>query len=241
MMKIEFLGEVNIYLGLGIEIVTAMILGGMIGFDREKKMKSAGIKTNILICLGATLYTAISFINLMHAPAGSPADPNRISAQIVSGIGFLGAGAILQGRGRILGLTTAATIWVVAAIGVTIGSGFPIIAAIFSITILMVLKLLRPLYSFIESEKDYKSYHVEILSRGAVKKGVKQIILNEISSINEMSEEILNSTSGERIYNVYITIHPRRMSELVRDLRSVLQVEKVNYFPTNYTGQEDES
>ncbi len=240
-MTIEFLGEVNIYLGLGIEIVTSMILGGLIGYDREKKMKSAGIKTNILICLGATLYTAISLINLLHFAPHGPADPNRIAAQIVSGIGFLGAGAILQGRGRIVGLTTAATIWVVAAIGVTIGSGYPIVASIFTFTILVVLKLLRPLYFMLESYKDYRNYHVEILSKGPVKGAIKQVILHDVNAINELTEEIMDKDTGERIYNVYFANHPRRMNDLSRELRKILQVEKVHYYPTNYKGEEDPS
>src|SRR4051812_35393402 len=123
---IEHLGQVDAYLGMGIKIVTGLILGSLVGYDREQKMKNAGIKTNVLICLGATLYTAISMIG--HDQGGGISyDASRIPAQIVSGIGFLGAGAIMQDRGNIIGLTTAATIWVVAAIGMTIGYGFPVI------------------------------------------------------------------------------------------------------------------
>ncbi len=92
-VHIELLGEVSVYLGLGIEIVTSFVLGGLIGYDREKKMKAAGIKTNMLICIGATLYTAVSL--LAKNDASGYVDASRIPAQIVSGIGFLGAGAII--------------------------------------------------------------------------------------------------------------------------------------------------
>ena len=234
---LELLGPVNFYVGMGIQILTALLLGGLVGLDRERKMKSAGIKTNILICLGACLYTSVSLLNI---PVGSMADPNRIAAQIVSGIGFLGAGAIIQSRGHVVGLTTAATIWVVAAIGLTIGSGYPFVAILFTLTILVVLKLLNPIYNLILLQKDFRTYHVEILSHGRVKNQVKQMILAEVNDINEMSEEVLNTSNDERILNVYITIHPRRMKYLAKELKSVLKVEKINYHTSEYETHEDD-
>lgn len=90
--------------------------------ERELSGKPAGLRTNILICLGAAIITDLSVVLAEHLP-GRPGDPGRIAAQIVTGIGFLGAGSILQTRGAIHGLTTAATIWVVAAIGMLCGAG----------------------------------------------------------------------------------------------------------------------
>ena len=107
----------------------AVLLGGAIGLERELKGKPAGLRTNILICVGAALLTDVSMrIGLM--PDGSRVgDPARLAAQIVSGIGFIGAGTIMQGQSSVTGLTSAATIWVVAAIGIAIGAGFYIEAA----------------------------------------------------------------------------------------------------------------
>lgn len=226
-VHIELLGDVSIYLGLGIEIVTAFILGGLIGYDREKKMKAAGIKTNMLICIGATLYTAVSIL-LSRDVTGS-ADATRIPAQIVSGIGFLGAGAIIQGRGGVVGLTTAATIWVVAAIGVTIGSGYPLVASIFTITSLIVLKLLGPIYKLFEMERDHCHYRLEILSKGRVTESVKELILNETHNIDEISEEIIDIEQNQRILTIYLTIHPRKIRELVDSINTIIQVEKVHF------------
>lgn len=225
-IEIEFLGRVPLYLGLGIEVLTAMVLGGLIGFDREKKMKAAGIKTNMLICIGSTLYTAISFIN--H-DQGGVSDPNRIAAQIVSGIGFLGAGAIIQGRGSITGMTTAATIWVVAAMGVAIGSGYPVIASIFAVTILIVLKILHPFYKFFEPAKEFKHYHLQILSKGSIKKNLRNVLDKEVVSIEGIREEILDEKKNEHIINVYITAHPRRIKTVSSKVKSIVQVQKVNY------------
>lgn len=124
----------------GPRIFFAILCGGIIGLERELKNKPAGIKTNILICLGATLYTSISVLLAMSfSDGGHYGDPARVAAQIVTGIGFLGGGTIIQSRGTVLGLTTAATIWVVAAIGMCIGIGHVDIAVICSITIILVL------------------------------------------------------------------------------------------------------
>jgi putative Mg2+ transporter-C (MgtC) family protein len=118
----------------------AILCGGMIGLERELKNKPAGIKTNILICVGATLYASVSILTSnAHSEMGYYGDPSRIAAQIVSGIGFLGGGTIIQARGTILGLTTAATIWVVAAIGICIGIGHSDVAISCSIVVLLVL------------------------------------------------------------------------------------------------------
>jgi putative Mg2+ transporter-C (MgtC) family protein len=102
-------------------LTLAAVLGGVIGLEREFHGKPAGLRTNILICVGAALLMDISRTVAAAAVVG-PADPGRIAAQVVSGIGFIGAGTILVERGSIVGLTTAATLWVVAAIGLAVGA-----------------------------------------------------------------------------------------------------------------------
>lgn len=225
---IEHLGQVDAYLGMGIKIVTGLILGSLVGYDREQKMKNAGIKTNVLICLGATLYTAISMIG--HDQGGGISyDAARIPAQIVSGIGFLGAGAIMQDKGNIIGLTTAATIWVVAAIGMTVGYGFPVIATIFTLTILSVLRLLGPIYQGFESTKNHRYFHIEILSKGDIKNFVKEIVFNITDRIDELHEVILDKEKNERHLDFYVYLHPKKMRVLSEELRDIVQVEKMHY------------
>jgi len=226
-IHIEHIGEVSLYFGLGIEIVTGLLLGGLVGYDREQKMKNAGIKTNILICIGATLYTAINLV--VQKSYAQSADPTRIVAQIVSGIGFLGAGAIMQDRGNIIGLTTAATIWVVAAIGVTIGFGYPVIATIFTVTILLVLRLLGPIYQGLESTKNHRYFHVEILSNGDIKSFVKEIVFNITDRIDELHEEVVDKEKNMRHVDFYVYLHPKKMRTLIEELRDIVQVEKIHY------------
>lgn len=105
-------------LELLVQLVLAVVLGGAIGLERELKGKPAGLRTNILISIGATLFTVLSM--RMSAERG---DPGRVAAQILAGVGFIGAGTILHTRGAVTGLTSAATIWVVAAIGMAVGTG----------------------------------------------------------------------------------------------------------------------
>jgi len=106
-------------LELFLQLCLATLFGGAIGLERELGGKPAGLRTNILICIGSMLYTKLSI-----TMAAGTADPTRIAAQIVTGVGFIGAGTILHARGAVVGLTSAATIWVVAAIGVALGATF---------------------------------------------------------------------------------------------------------------------
>ena len=110
-------------LDLLVRLVLAVVLGGAIGWERESSNKPAGLRTNILICVGAALFTDLSIRFGGFAIEGAVRDPARIAAQIITGIGFLGAGTIIQARGTVTGLTTAATLWVVAGIGMSVGSG----------------------------------------------------------------------------------------------------------------------
>lgn len=134
-------------LALLFKLLLATLLGGAIGFEREIAGKPAGLRTNILICVGAALFThlSIGIAQIGFTPDGRPyGDTTRIAAQIVSGIGFLGAGAILHAHGAVVGLTTAATIWVVAAVGAAIGSGAYVEGVGTSVLIILVLVGLRP-------------------------------------------------------------------------------------------------
>lgn len=114
--------------------IAAVIFGALVGMERGKREKPAGLRTMMLICLGACIFTQAG-----HLLGERGADPARIAAQVVSGVGFLGAGAIIQSRGMVTGFTTAAAIWVVAAVGVVVGTGHVVAAAFFTLLTLLTL------------------------------------------------------------------------------------------------------
>ncbi len=129
-----------IELDIVIKLLLATFLGGLIGFCREIEGKAAGLRTHILVALGAALLAIIS-VYIGHGFEG--ADVGRVAAGVVTGIGFIGAGAIIRDRGRIRGLTTAASIWICAAIGLGVGVGLYATAFTATIITLIVLEVLR--------------------------------------------------------------------------------------------------
>jgi putative Mg2+ transporter-C (MgtC) family protein len=136
--------------------ITAILCGAAIGFERERREKAAGIRTLVLVCLGACIYTLAGIML-----AGDRSDPGRVAAQVVTGIGFLGAGAIIHGRGLVIGVTTAAAIWTVAAIGVVLGTGFVAAGVFFTLLVLATLTIERWCDHLIEGACDWTTLRIE--------------------------------------------------------------------------------
>jgi putative Mg2+ transporter-C (MgtC) family protein len=138
----RFLGEMSSVSSSILRLLLAAVLGGVIGPERQLRHKPAGLRTNMFICFGAAMFTILS-----SKLAGVPADSARIAAQIIPGIGFIGAGSILHARGSVTGLTTAATLFVVASVGMAAGGGLYVPAVFAAILILISLKLLGDMES----------------------------------------------------------------------------------------------
>jgi len=133
-------------LDIATKIGLAAILSGLAGAEREWSGQWAGLRTHMIIAVGAALLTDVSIaVAELHGGSSGPGDPGRIAAQIVSGIGFLGAGTIIQSRGGVHGLTTAAGIWVAAAIGLAVGAERYQEAAVTAVVLFAILRLLKPL------------------------------------------------------------------------------------------------
>ncbi len=138
-----------------IKVLLAILIGGLIGVEREYHDKAAGFRTIILICVGAALFTIFS------AKLAGGNDPTRIAANIVTGIGFLGAGVIIRESGRVLGLTTAATIWLTASIGMGIGSGHYMFCGIVTGIMLIILWLFPIIEKIFVISHDQKTYEIK--------------------------------------------------------------------------------
>lgn len=124
------------------QLALACVLGGMIGYERQSRRKSAGLRTNILVCLGSCLIMMMSYEIYKQVEGMTNADPARLGAQVVSGIGFLGAGAIMKEGLSVTGLTTAACLWVVACVGLAVGAGFYVEAIMTTVFVVIVVGVL---------------------------------------------------------------------------------------------------
>ena len=138
-----------------VKLLLALLAGGLIGAEREFHDKTAGFRTITFICVGATLFTILSL-----EIGGEANDPVRIAASIVTGIGFIGAGAILRREGHVTGVTTASTIWVVAALGMAIGGGYYFIAGIATVIIITGLWVFPLIDRYIHKTRETRTYHV---------------------------------------------------------------------------------
>jgi len=147
-----------------VRLVVAAILGGAIGLERQLRHKPAGLRTNMFICFGAAMYTVLS-----DKLAGSiGGDHTRVAAQIIPGIGFIGAGSILHARGSVVGLTTAATLFVVASVGMAAGGGLYITALFATIVILLALAVLGKVERKFQIHSMFVTYEVTGISAEAL-------------------------------------------------------------------------
>ena len=127
-----------------IRLLLSVLLSGLVGLEREAKGRAAGFRTHILVCLGSTLIMLTGIYMADHYRGlGMEMDPSRLAAQVVSGIGFLGAGTIIQFRDSVRGLTTAASVWAASGVGLAVGAGFYSGAAAATVIVLVVLHALH--------------------------------------------------------------------------------------------------
>jgi putative Mg2+ transporter-C (MgtC) family protein len=137
-----------------IKLLAAVVIGSLLGAEREYHDKAAGLRTMILICVGSTLFTIFS------VQIAQDKDPGRVAAQIVSGIGFLGTGVILYERGRVRGVTTASTIWFTAALGIGVGVGEILFAGIATVLALFILRVLPRIEARMDRSIAFRDYQI---------------------------------------------------------------------------------
>jgi putative Mg2+ transporter-C (MgtC) family protein len=149
-----------------IRMLIALAIGGAIGLEREFKGKPAGIRTNMLMCFGACLIMIIS-IEVARMRGGT-SDPGRIAAQVVTGIGFLGAGTIIRSRFHVAGLTTAATIWVLSALGLAVGAGYLLLALVGGLLITLTLTLIGYVERLLKRRRGHYTVQIDLESREGI-------------------------------------------------------------------------
>jgi len=171
-------------------LVLAAILGGVIGLERELKHRAAGLRTNLFICFGAALFTVLS-----RGLAAEPSDYTRIAAQIIPGIGFIGAGSILHTRGLTTGLTSAATLFVVASVGMAAGGGLYLTAIFATAVVLLALFLLGHVEQTFNVKLLMTSYEVTGASVEEISNEVNHILEDH----HRLMQNVLSGNTGQHI------------------------------------------
>lgn len=206
--------QVTVFNGAIPRLLAASLLGGVIGLEREYKRRSAGVRTNLLICLGAAFFTLLSAV---LAGDGNP-NKGQVASNIVQGIGFLGAGLIIHNRSRISGLTSAATVWVVASIGMACGAGLFAAAGIATVIVVIALELV----GFLERNASIKIYSLIYEARGSDQATILRSILDAMDKAGERLSDFTASAIGDlqRVtFNVVATkkqherLHGKLLSE----------------------------
>ena len=190
-------------------LVVAAILGGIIGLERELRHKPAGLRTNMFICFGAAMFTILS-----RQLAGTEADSARIAAQIIPGIGFIGAGSILHARGSVTGLTTAATLFVVASVGMAAGGGLYLTACFATAMILIALALLGRLERAYELRTLLTTYEVTGRSVDSMLRELNRILDDE-----KLTMQRVHLASSEPEFRMVFAVDCQREEHTVLDVR----------------------
>ncbi|MHB0997774.1 MAG: MgtC/SapB family protein [Armatimonadota bacterium] len=210
---------------MSLKLILASILGGVVGFERERHEHPAGLRTHILVCMGSTL------IMLISQSFGTVTDPSRIAAQIVSGIGFLGAGTILRQGSVVRGLTTAASLWTVAGIGMAVGLGgifstYSFLAVVATVIVFFTLSIARKFEPFMGKG----SVHTISFEAKSANSGLLTDVLNNILGMKIIVESVQSVPShidGNRIWKLRILL-PRnvKLDDVISMIASESDVER---------------
>ena len=211
-------------------LVLACVLGGVIGYERQSRRKSAGLRTNMLVCLGSCLVMVLSQALYREVEGLTNADPARLAAQVVSGIGFLGAGAIMKEGLTVTGLTTAACLWVVAGVGLAVGAGFYSGALMATALVFVTLGSLSRLDEWVDHEKNF------VLSIHTVDKPVQVMKISScledlqlrIRGIKLKADEDEVDLSGDRLLYINLEIYNKQGVKGVIIVDAVRQIDGVN-------------
>jgi putative Mg2+ transporter-C (MgtC) family protein len=200
--------QVGVVNGAITRLLAASLLGGLIGLEREYKRRSAGVRTNLLICLGAAFFTLLSAV---LAGDGSP-NKGQVASNIVQGIGFLGAGLIIHNRSRISGLTSAASVWVVASIGMACGAGLLAAAAVATFIVVVALELV----GFLERRASIKIYSLIYEARGSDQTAMLRSILNAMDKAGERLADFAGNAIGDLQRVSFTIVATKRQHEHIR-------------------------
>lgn len=211
--------EIGSTLDILLRVFSACMLGFAVGLEREMTNKYAGLRTNILVCLGACLFTIISIYGfptvVTDEHANGIRDTARVAAQVVTGIGFIGGGTVLRHGATVFGLTTAATLWMVASIGMACGAGLYTIAVISTIISIIILVSVRVFEKsmLIKSTKNTRRLSVNITCPTEIADSIYELIIDKYPKLFEITKKIQKPDSERTKINVVIEVIGRNPIE----------------------------
>ena len=217
-----------------LRLVLASLLCGAIGFERETRDQPAGFRTHILLGLGAALFTLVSaygfepFTRAALGGGGLQFDPTRIAAQIVAGVGFLGAGAIIRQGGDVRGLTTAASLWAASAIGMAVGAGYLFGAAAATVLAMATLYALRRFRSSVITplRLDSAGLELDLKDRGSSPADALQLLRRHNISIRNM-DAVIDEEHAR--YKLQVRVHPSaNVHDVLTELSGLPEIERIS-------------
>ena len=211
-----------------LRIILSFLLGILIGWERETHGREAGLRTHVLVCMGANLFMLVSQYMFFIYQNNATVDPTRIAAQIITGIGFIGAGTIMQAKFSVRGLTTAASLWVVAGIGMAIGCGCYFAAFVTEILVLFTLLLLWRLEHFFQRDW-YKVIDIRGENNGKQLEKVKQVLEGAGGKIQNC---IIEKDKKAKRINLRINVKFRKVEfnkDLVDEIMEIEGLEKIRW------------
>lgn len=200
----SFSNQANFYISMILRLITACLLGGVIGFEREQVHRPAGFRTHILVCVGSALVMVTSEYIYYQFSSSVNVDPARLGAQVISGIGFLGAGTIIKEGISVKGLTTAASLWAVSCVGIAVGIGFYSGALIATVIIFLILVVVKKTQG-----KMYSQNNIRIFIHTQIKKGEVRVISNLIEEMGakvKKTDVMSSERDGEMVLRYTIDI-----------------------------------
>ena len=223
----------SVELDIIVKLILAGLAGGLVGLEREKHGRPAGLRTNLLVAVGSCVMVIVSeafFVKyaMYNAESALRIDPSRVAAQIVTGVGFLGAGVILKEGATVRGLTTAASLWTVSGLGMAFGMGFYSLGGIATILVLVSLSFLKRLDPIIRKDRFLTLTVTAVNRQGLLEElqdifNLRKLLVSDLSSSLDLEE-------NEIFYQMVITQQQKRVGhELTTAIRQLEGIKKIHY------------
>ncbi|MCM0649497.1 MgtC/SapB family protein [Clostridium swellfunianum] len=213
-----------------LRLILAIIVGGLIGYEREYKNRPAGFRTHILVCVGAAVISMIQLYSVQETTniivrqpvlaSALKADIGRLGAQVITGVGFLGAGTIMHDKGSVKGLTTAASLWVVACIGLGVGLGYYFLTVSATVVVFLILVSLKQVETRFFQKSKIQKFEVQYVDKVELVTHMEEYFSSRSIKVQNIEFELDEEDESLNKISLYTVLVPRHIksSEIIRDL-----------------------